>query len=121
MDITTILREACFWARRSVCYAAVVQQGPDLKTVMVNILQQNAQVMSQRVTANLDAWCGLNVSDREAPNGDNSSTGESPPKKRARLAGAGSGGPVGSSGDPSSGFAPAGSNEDDKFTPLRPQ
>ncbi|CAN8061915.1 unnamed protein product [Agarophyton chilense] len=46
MDITTVLREACSWAPRSERYATVVQQGQDLKTAMVNLLQQNAQVMS---------------------------------------------------------------------------
>ncbi|CAN8062792.1 unnamed protein product [Agarophyton chilense] len=55
MDIATVLRKACSWARRSVRSAAVVQQGQDLKTPIVNILEQNAQVMTQRVTADLDA------------------------------------------------------------------
>ncbi|CAN8075481.1 unnamed protein product [Agarophyton chilense] len=120
MDIATVLREGCSWALRSARYAAVFQQGQDLKTALDNILQQNAQVMYQRATVHLDARFGVNLSDLETSDGDNSSSGESPPKKRAPLAGAGPCGILGSSGDPSLEFAPAGSNEDEGVTPVPP-
>ncbi|CAN8073106.1 unnamed protein product [Agarophyton chilense] len=67
MEISTVLRESFSWARRSARYAAVVKQGQDLKISMLNILQQNAQAMFKRVTADWDARYGLNLSDREVP------------------------------------------------------
>ncbi|CAN8065628.1 unnamed protein product [Agarophyton chilense] len=122
MDIATVLREPCSWARRSARYASIVQQGQYLNTAMVNLLQQNAQMISQRVTADLDARYGLSLSEWEAAEGDYSSSGEYPSKRRVPLAGAGPIGAVGSSGVPSPGFAPAGSNEDDGvFLRLPPE
>ncbi|CAN8075922.1 unnamed protein product [Agarophyton chilense] len=121
VDIATVLGNAYPCARGSVRYAAVVQQGQNLKPAMVNILQPNAQTMSQRVNDDLGTRYGPNLSDREVSDGDNSSSVESPPKKRARLAGADSVGPVGYSGDPSFGFAPARANENDGVTTATPQ
>ncbi|CAN8077310.1 unnamed protein product [Agarophyton chilense] len=120
-DIETVLREARSWAPPSARNAAVAQEGQNLKTAMFHIVQQNSQVTSQRVTADLDARYGLNLSDREASNDDISFSGESPPKKRAQLADAGPVGTVGFSGDPSPCFVPAGSNEDDGVAPAPPQ
>ncbi|CAN8075329.1 unnamed protein product [Agarophyton chilense] len=94
----------------------IFQQSKDLKTAIVNRLEQNALMISQRVTADLDAQYGLNLSERKASEGENSFAGEYAPENRAWISGAGPIGTVGSLGGQSLGFSPADSNEDDRVT-----